>query len=242
MNDKPTALVTGGSKRVGAAIVRMLATSGFNVLFTYRNSDVEATSLIQSLHNCGSLINAFQVDLESPDAVQRLVEWTQSQTSGLSALINNAALYLPDRAGDYAELAKRHQQVNCIAPVLLTRALSSMLRASRGHVVNMIDITTQRPMPTHLAYCASKASFASATVALARELSPEVTVNGISPGVVDWPDEMPLDQREAYLIKVPLKRAGTPDDVAKLVRFLITQGTYITGAIIPLDGGRLIAP
>ncbi len=242
MNDRPTALVTGGYKRVGAAIVRTLATSGFDVLFTHRNSADEASALVQSLESTGARLTAFQVDFESVDGLVRLTDWTQSQSSRLDVLVNNASLYLPDRAGEYAELSRRHQQVNCIAPVALTRSLAPLLKASRGHVVNMIDITAARPMPSYLAYCASKAALASATIALARELAPEVTVNGISPGVVDWPDEMPLDEREAYLIKVPLKRAGTPDDVARLVRFLVTEGTYITGAIIPLDGGRSIAP
>jgi pteridine reductase len=242
MNNSPTALVTGGSKRVGAAIVRTLATSGFDVLFTHRNSAAEATALVQSLESANTRVRTLQVDLESPDAVVRLVEWTQSQSSRLDVLVNNASLYLPDRVGDYAELSRRHQQVNHIAPVALTRSLSPLLKTSRGHVANMIDITAARPMPGYLAYCTSKAALASATIALARELAPEVTVNGISPGVVDWPDQMPLDEREAYLIKVPLKRAGTPEDVARLVRFLVTEGTYITGAIIPLDGGRSVAP
>ena len=115
-----------------------------------------------------------------------------------------------------------------------------MHRASRGHVVNMIDLLVERPWPEYLAYCASKAALASLTLGLARELAPEVTVNGISPGVVEWPKDMPEFEKEKYLKRVPLGRAGAGEDVANLVHFLCTEGSYITGQIIRLDGGRSI--
>jgi pteridine reductase len=115
-----------------------------------------------------------------------------------------------------------------------------MLRKSRGHVINMVDLLAERPWPKYLAYCASKAGLWNLTLGLARALAPEVTVNGIAPGVVAWPDDYPEEEREKYLRRVPLAREGTPEDVAKLVHFLATEGSYINGQIIRLDGGRSI--
>jgi len=115
-----------------------------------------------------------------------------------------------------------------------------MLRATRGHVVNMVDLLAEKPWPEYLAYCASKAALMNLTLGLARELAPDVTVNGIAPGVVEWPDTYPEADRARYLKRVPLARAGTPQDVADAVAFLVTRGKYITGQILRLDGGRSI--
>jgi pteridine reductase len=104
----------------------------------------------------------------------------------------------------------------------------------------MVDLLAETPWPHYLTYCASKAALANLTLSLARELAPEVTVNGIAPGVVDWPDDMPQDQRDKYLQRVPLRKAGTPDDVAALVCYLSTTNSYMTGQVLHMDGGRSI--
>jgi pteridine reductase len=104
----------------------------------------------------------------------------------------------------------------------------------------MVDLLAERPWPEYLAYCASKAALWNLTLGLARELAPEVTVNGIAPGVVEWPDDYPEAERAKYLKRVPLARAGTPEDVANVVQFLVTGGQYVTGQVIRLDGGRSI--
>src|SRR5439155_9286201 len=124
------------------------------------------------------------------------------------------------------------------SPLLLVQKFEPMLRVSHGHVINIVDLLAERPWPEYLIYCASKAALANLTLGLARELAPEVTVNGIAPGVVEWPDSYPEAERQKYLKRVPLDRAGTPTDVAELVHFLVTGGSYITGQIIRLDGGR----
>jgi pteridine reductase len=126
------------------------------------------------------------------------------------------------------------------SPLLLCQKFEPVLRASHGHVINMIDLLAERPWPQYAAYSASKAALANLTLSLARELAPQVTVNGIAPGVVEWPKNYPQEEREKYLKRVPLARPGTPQDVANLVHFLATAGTYITGQIIRLDGGRSI--
>ena len=108
-------------------------------------------------------------------------------------------------------------------------------------MVNMLDLAAERPMPGYLSYCASKAGLWNLTLGLARELAPGVRVNGIAPGVVEWPADLPMEKREQYLRRVPLGRAGTPQDVAEAVHFLCIGANYVTGQILRLDGGRSIA-
>ena len=137
----------------------------------------------------------------------------------------------------FAKLMAIHVQ----SPVLLIKQFAPLLRAAGGHVVNMLDLLAEKPWPAYLAYCTSKAAMANVTISLARELAPQVTVNGIAPGVIEWPDDMAEADRDKYLKRVPLGRPGTPEDAARLVTFLATDGSYITGQIIHLDGGRSIA-
>jgi pteridine reductase len=159
----------------------------------------------------------------------------------LDVLVNSASLYLPGRLRDTnMEMMRQVAAIHVQSPLLLCQKFEAMLRAARGHVVNMVDLLAERPWPEYLIYCASKAALANLTLGLARELAPEVTVNGIAPGVVEWPADYPESERQKYLKRVPLARPGTPQDVANLVRFLVTEGTYITGQIIRLDGGRSI--
>jgi len=156
-------------------------------------------------------------------------------------LVNNASLYEPSSLHETdAQQMNRLWNVHVTAPLLLCQRFATLLRTSRGHVVNMVDLLAQRPWPQYLAYCTSKAGLWSLTLGLARELAPEVTVNGIAPGAVEWPDGYPEPERQKYLKRVPLGRAGTPQDVAELVHFLCTAGNYLTGQIIRLDGGRSI--
>jgi pteridine reductase len=135
---------------------------------------------------------------------------------------------------------RRLMAIHYETPLLLAKAFAPTLRTTRGRIVNMVDLLAERPWPQYLAYCASKAALANLTLALARELAPDVTVNGIAPGVVAWPDDYPESERAKYLKRVPLARAGTPQDVAELVHFLCTGGAYMTGQILRLDGGRSI--
>jgi pteridine reductase len=231
------ALVTGGAKRVGRAIVETLAAEGFAVAFTYLNSQAEASELAGKVHGL-----AIQADLADPESAADQVHREFSKFAGrIDVLINNASVYKPARLRDTTvALMREVAAVHVQAPLLLCQKFESQLRASRGHVVNMIDLLAERPWPEYLIYSASKAALASLTLGLARELAPEVTVNGIAPGVVEWPGDYPEEDRQKYLKRVPLARPGTPQDVANLVHFLATGGSYITGQIIRLDGGRSI--
>src|SRR5262249_12426874 len=133
---------------------------------------------------------------------------------------------------------RRMNKIHVEVPIMLTKSFSPLLRESRGYVILMLDAGVDRPWPSYLAYMTSKAAMANLTLSLARTLAPEVTVNGVAPGVVQWPDDLPVAKREQYLSRVPLKREGSPSDVANLVKYLVTDGGYITGEIIRVDGGR----
>lgn len=227
------ALVTGGAKRVGRAIVERLDAEGFSVAFTYNTSRGEAEKLSRSLKN-KSL--AIQADLTRPDrACGYIVKAVQKKFGALDVLVNSASMYVP---GD--ERLREMMAIHVESPLLLARQFETYLRRSHGHIVNMVDLLAERPWPKYAAYCASKAGLWNQTIALAKELAPEVTVNGIAPGVVAWPEDFPAAQRRNYLKRVPLGRAGTPADVASLVKFLVTEGAYVTGQVIRLDGGRSI--
>jgi pteridine reductase len=238
------ALVTGGAKRVGAAVVRRLAAEGFNVAFTYHRSDQKAERLVEDLSyvHAGQRFVRIPADLTDPAASvpDVYLSFTQ-QFDRLDVLVNNASLYQPSGlAGATVEQSRRLWAIHVEAPMLLCKSFAPMLKARRGHVVNMLDLLVERPWPQYLTYCASKGGLWTLTLALARELAPEVTVNGIAPGVVEWPDDYPEEERQKYLKRVPLGRPGTPHDVAETVLFLCTGGSYITGQVIRLDGGRSI--
>ncbi|HWE01889.1 MAG TPA: SDR family oxidoreductase [Tepidisphaeraceae bacterium] len=237
------ALVTGGSRRVGRAIVRRLAEAGFDIAFTFRNSRSEAAALENELAARGRTACAIGCDLaDLPGAIDQIEQKFRSAFARLDLLVNNASLYEPgDPAAADLGFFRKLMTVNAEAPLLLCQRFADDLRGANGHIVNMIDLLAERPWPSYLAYCASKAALANLTLSLARELAPQVTVNGIAPGVVDWPSGFPESEKEKYLKRVPLGRAGTPGDVAETVLYLCTGGKYVTGQIIRLDGGRSIS-
>jgi pteridine reductase len=236
------ALVTGGSRRVGASIVRKLAEEGFDVAFTYFASDDEAQRMADEARSLGRRAEILQVDLaQSAMAVDSITGWINVAFGRLDVLVNNASIYAPGGLFD-ADMERLRQMwaIHVESPLLLCRRLASLLRENRGHVVNMLDLMVERPVPAYMAYGTSKAGLWNLTLSLARELAPEVTVNGIAPGVVEWPEDTPAQEREHYLKRVPLKRSGTPRDVANAVAFLCQSDSYLTGQVIRLDGGRSI--
>jgi pteridine reductase len=236
------ALVTGAAKRVGRAIVERLAGAGFDVALTYHASQGEAADLSELVRAEGTRVLAIRADLTAPaEAVKAIHGAVCGAFDRLDVLVNNASLYEEsplDRVD--LEQTRRLWAIHVESPLLLCRAFAADLRRARGHVVNMVDLLAERPWPRYLAYCASKAGLWNLTLGLARELAPDVTVNGIAPGVVEWPDDYPEEERRKYLSRVPLARPGTPGDVADLVHFLCTGGRYVTGQVIRLDGGRSV--
>ena len=233
------ALVTGGAHRVGRAIVEALATDGFDIAFTYLSSQSEADELSEKVRAAGRKCLAIRADLTSPALAVNTIEQGLSAFSRLDLIVNNASLYPPSSLSqtDEAQIQKLWQ-IHVASPLLLCQRFESQLRRAHGHVINMVDVLAERPWPQYMAYCTSKAGLLNLTLSLARELAPEVTVNGIAPGIVEWPKSYPETEKEKYLKRVPLSRSGTPADVVSVVRFLTQPGSYVTGQIIHLDGGR----
>jgi len=232
------ALVTGGAKRVGRAIVERLIAAGYAVGFTYNGSQAEADELTRRHANAF----AMRADFADPNAAGGVAVWTKSTFPRLDLLVNCASMYVPDDGpvGASPSLQQKLLNVNTVSPATLMAELGEVLKASGGAVINFVDLLAERPMPGYSAYCASKAALQSLTLSYARKLAPHVRVNGIAPGVIAWPNDMPQEAREQYLKRVPLQRSGTPEEAADLVYYLATAAPYITGQIIRLDGGRSI--
>jgi pteridine reductase len=233
------ALVTGGAHRVGRAIVEALAADGFDIAFTYLSSSSEADELTGIVRDLGRKCVAIKTDLTSPTEAVKTIDAAMAEFSRLNVLVNNASIYPPSSLSQTTEAQLQTLwQIHVAAPMLLCQKFESRLRAAKGHVVNMVDILAERPWPEYMAYCTSKAGLLNLTLSLARALAPDVTVNGIAPGIVEWPKNYPEVEKEKYLKRVPLSRSGTPDDVVSVVRFLTQPNSYVTGQIIRLDGGR----
>lgn len=244
MQDK-TVLVTGGAKRVGAAIVRRLHAAGANVAIHCRSSLHEALALRDELNELRpASAAAVQADLLETAALPRVIEETMRQFGRLDALVNNASSFFPT---PLAEMQERDWNdllgTNLKAPVFLAQACAAELRRRHGCIVNIVDIHAELPMHGHLLYNIAKSGLAGLTRALAQELAPQVRVNGVSPGVNIWPESgvwQDEEQRRKLVARTLLKREGAPDDIARTVQFLIADAPYITGQIIAVDGGRSI--
>ncbi|TXT27142.1 MAG: pteridine reductase [Gallionellaceae bacterium] len=238
-------LVTGGAKRVGAAICRRLHAAGASVAVHYRSSGQEAHALRDEMNaqRAGSAL-CVQADLLEPHAPTVLVGEVVRHFGHLDALVNNASSFY---AMPLAELAEQHWNdligTNLKAPLLLAQAAADELRRRHGAIVNIADIHAERPMHGHLLYSVAKAGLAALTRALAQELAPQVRVNAVSPGVIVWPEGVEWsddEKRRKIVAHTLLKREGEPDDVARTVQFLLNDAPYITGQVIAVDGGRSI--
>jgi len=245
------ALVTGGARRVGRAVALRLAEAGLDVAITYRDSKDDAHAVVKELEALGAAAAAIHCDLADPGVAERVEEQLGLHFDRLDVLVHNAAIYSATPIGEItASTFDRFQAVNARGPLLLTQKLAPHLvrhydrekRASAGRVIHLVDTHVMgQPTPRHAAYNASKAALLELTRSLAVELAPGITVNAVAPGVVAWEDSADEADRAAYLSRVPLARAGTPDDAAEVVRFLACEAHYTTGQVIRVDGGRLLA-
>jgi pteridine reductase len=235
------ALVTGAARRVGAEVVRALHAAGAKVAFTYRHSGADAQALCATLEaqRADSTL-AIEADLGRTDALSSVVDAVVRRFGRLDILVNNASTFYPTPLGAITDAAWTDLTTsNLKAPIFLAQAAAPALRASRGVIVNMVDIHARRPLKDHIVYCAAKAGLVMVTLALARELGPEVRVNGIAPGPILWPEQGMTDSLKQQIVRnTALKRAGSPRDIASLIVYLVRDGTYITGQIIAVDGGR----
>ena len=240
------ALVTGAAKRIGAVIARTLHAAGANVAIHYNRSATDAEQLSAEL-NRRRAKSAFTVgaDMRDISAVERMAAQVLERTGGrLDVLVNNASNFYPTPIGTITlEQWDDLFGSNLKAPLFLSQALVPALRAARGVIVNIVDVHSQRPLRDHPVYGPAKAGLAMLTRSLAKDLGPDVRVNGVSPGAILWPDEgqgMSDSLRAAIIKQTALKRAGEPEDIAAAVLFLVRDAPYVTGQIIAVDGGRSI--
>lgn len=238
-------LITGGAKRVGAAICRRLHAAGATLMLHYRASAGEARLLQAELnHVRADSVALIQADLLDLNKLPAMIDQTLQTFGRLDGLVNNASSFLPSPVGAITpELWDDLIGTNLRAPLFLAQAAAPALRKSQGSIVNIADIHAERPLKNFVVYSIAKAGLVGMTRSLARELAPEVRVNAVAPGPILWPDDASFDElsRQRIISHTPLKREGEPDDIAKAVHFLLADATYVTGETISVDGGRHVA-
>ena len=236
-------LITGGAKRVGAAICRLLHAEGAQLMVHYRSSAFEARALQTELNLARpNSVEIIQGDLLDMSVPPKLINKTVKHFGQLDVLINNASSYYSTELGKIDE--DNWQDLmgsNLKAPLFLSQAAAPELRKNNGCIVNITDMHIERPKKGYIVYSVSKAGLVTLTKSLAHELSPDVRVNAVAPGPVLWPEDNPqFDEvyRQRVISQTLLKRIGEGNDVAKAVKFLIADAPFITGHVLAVDGGR----
>ena len=242
-SDHPTVLITGGAKRIGNEIARVMHAADYNVMVHYRSSADAAENLVKDL-NADRPDTAATVagDLLDIAAIPKIVKATIETFGRLDVLINNASTFYPtpiELIDDdfWNDLVGSNMK----APAFMVKAAAPHLRETQGCIINIVDIYARKPLANHPIYCSAKAGLEMLTKSLARDLAPEIRVNGVSPGAILWPENGDDETSQAALLeRVPLKRMGRPEYIARTVKFLVMEGSYITGQIIAVDGGRSV--
>lgn len=237
------ALITGASKRIGASIAARLHDAGANVAIHYFSSSEAADALAARL-NSERADSAITVhgDLRKIPGLERMIREVVDQTGRLDALINNASSFYPTPLGAITE--EQWEDLvgsNLKAPLFLCQAALPHLRETNGVIINIVDVHAQRPLRNHPVYGAAKAGLAMLTRSLAKDLGPDIRVNGVSPGAILWPESGVTERVQDSIIRqIPLGRAGEPGDIAAAVLFLVRDAPYVTGQILAVDGGRSV--
>ena len=238
----PVALITGAAQRIGATITRVLHGAGYSVIVHYRNSAEAAHALITELNaQRADSARSVRADLAEFSQVEALARQSLAQWGRLDLLVNNASSFYPTELneideGDWHDLMNS----NARAPLFLSKHLHGALRASRGAIVNIVDSTALDGVARFTPYTMAKAALANMTKSLARELAPEVRVNGVSPGAILWPEYaggVSEAEKQSTIAQTALRRMGTPEDIAHAVLFLARDASYVTGQVIAVDGG-----
>jgi pteridine reductase len=236
------ALITGAAVRLGATTARLLHQHGYNIIIHCNKSITDAESLSNELNQQReNSTMVLQANLSDMNAVAELGQQSIAQWGRLDVLINNASAFYPT---PLAELTQAQWDElfasNARAPLFLAQACTESLKQQQGCIINISDLYARRGLSNHSIYTMAKASLEAMTRSLAHELAPDVRVNGIAPGAILWPpgEELSEEKKEAIINKASLKKMGTPADIANAVLFLIEEGTYITGQVIHIDGGR----
>ena len=231
------------AKRVGAAICRRLHAAGADLMVHYRSSVDEARALQDELNaQRADSVALVRADLLRVGAAATLVADTVERFGGIDVLVNNASSFYSTPVGEITEQAWDDLiGTNLKAPLFLSQAAAPHLRRRQGCIVNVIDIHAERPLKNYLVYNAAKGGLLALTRSLARELGPEVRVNGVSPGAIMWPEDDEWQDevaRQRIVHSSLLKRVGEPDDIARAVAFFVHEAPYVTGQVLAVDGGR----
>jgi pteridine reductase len=239
--DGKVALITGSARRLGAAMARRLHSAGAQVAIHYRSSSTEADALAGALNaqRPGSAV-AVRADLLDVARLPGLVDSVAQAFGRLDILINNASTFYPTPVGEIT-LAQFDDLIgtNLRAPLFLAQAAAGQLRLREGLIINMVDIHASRPLKRHPVYCSAKAGLVMLTRSLARELAPQVRVNGIAPGPVLWPEgDLDPELKKNIIDRTALKRMGSPEDVARAALYFAAEAPFVTGQILAVDGGR----
>ncbi len=243
LKDNKVVLITGGAKRVGAAICRELHANGAHLMVHYNTSVQEARALQAELNlQRANSVAIIQGDLLNIAVLPSLVAETVKHFGRLDVLINNASSYYATEIGKITE-ENWHDLMgsNLKAPMFLAQAAAAELKKNHGCIVNITDMHIERPKKGYVVYSMAKAGLVTLTKSLAHELSPEVRVNAVAPGPVQWPENNPqFDEvyRQRVISQTLLKKIGEPQDIAKAVKFLVADAPFITGHVLAVDGGR----
>jgi pteridine reductase len=246
MNSAKVALITGSAQRIGAQIAQTLHQHGYRLVLHYRHSAAAAEALAETLNQQrADSACVVQADLAKQGDIERLAEQAISAFGHIDLLVNNASSFYPTEIGKVDEaIWDDLMSSNLKAPFFLSQALSTTLKNKEGAIINLIDIHADRPLKNHPVYCMAKAGLAMMTKTLAKELGPQVRVNGVAPGAILWPQQGDGDfsetEKQDILDRVPLERSGSPSDIADTVLFIADGAPYITGQIIAVDGGRTL--
>jgi pteridine reductase len=237
------AVVTGGGRRIGAAIGETLHAAGALLLIHCNTSRAEASALAERLNQARpDSASVICENLLDPGAPDRIVAAALDRHGRLDVLVNNASSFYPTPIGEITE--KNWQDLigtNLKAPLFLAQAAAEALGAVSGCIINLVDIHADRPLPDHAVYACAKAGNAMLVKSLARDLAPSVRVNGIAPGAILWPEAgLAQAEKAATLDRVPLRRLGSPGDIAGAALYLARDAGYVTGQIIAVDGGRTV--
>ena len=243
---RPKALVTGAARRVGGAVALEMARAGFDVAVHCHRSEAEAEAVAASCRAEGVDAFVLRADLSSREGCGQLAAAVKGRWEALDVLVHNASVFSP-QAFDAIEDHEWQQamEVNLLSPARLSRDLLPLLRApseggaagANGVVVHLCDIGAERPVSGYAHYSVSKAGLVMLVKAMAVELAPEIRTVGVSPGQVAWPEDYDERKRARLTARIPMERVGTVEEVAKLVRVLVTEASYLNGAVVPIDGG-----
>jgi 3-oxoacyl-[acyl-carrier protein] reductase len=236
--DGQVALVTGVNKRIGRSISLRLAAEGASVAVNYRGAKQDADAVVREIAVTGGKAVAIQADVTKRNEVERLFAAAEKEFGRLDVLVNNAGEFFAAKFEDLTdEQWDGILDINLKSQFLCAQAAAKIMkRQGRGRIINLSSLGGMLPWPSYTHYCVSKAGSIMLTRCLARALGPEILVNSVAPGTIQFPGEAP---DEEYIQRVPLHRTGTGDDIASAVMYFAISD-FVTGQILAVDGGRLL--